>query len=267
MLDLDQIASFFPEPLRPFKTNLLREYLQYKILEALSQADAENALVFMGGTCIHLIHANPRFSEDLDFDNRGASKQDFETSANRVANALSLEGYEVELKTSFKKAFRAHFRFPNLLYDTGISGHWESKLAIHVDADPQNFKYEPIQVVINKFEVTSRINVTPVDILLAQKIACIFNRPRPMGRDFFDVVHLFGRTRPHMGYLANKLGIKSRFDLKDRLIARCSDLNFKLLAEDVKPFIYRPKDMDRIFLFRDWIHGGHDFSAFLSVGL
>ena len=35
MLDLKQIESFYPEYLRSFKRNLLREYLQYKILEAI----------------------------------------------------------------------------------------------------------------------------------------------------------------------------------------------------------------------------------------
>ena len=103
MLELEQIASFFPAQLRPFKLNLLREYLQYKILEALSQADTGNTLMFMGGTCIHLIHANPRFSEDLDFDNRGATRRDFETLAKGVERTLSLEGYNIELHTSLKE--------------------------------------------------------------------------------------------------------------------------------------------------------------------
>ena len=57
-----------------------------------------------------------------------------------------------------------------------------------------------------------------------------------------------------MGYLYNKLAIESEVDMKKKLIERCSELNFKLLAEDVKPFIYRPKDIDRILLFRDWLH-------------
>ena len=100
MLELDQIASFFPEHLQPFRMNLLREYLQYKILEALSQADEGGKLIFMGGTCIHLIHANPRFSEDLDFDNRGATRQDFETLAKGIEHALNLEGYRIELTTA-----------------------------------------------------------------------------------------------------------------------------------------------------------------------
>ena len=35
MLDLEQIVSYYPEHLRPFKKNILREYIQYKLLEAL----------------------------------------------------------------------------------------------------------------------------------------------------------------------------------------------------------------------------------------
>ena len=224
MLELDQIVSFFPEHLRPFKMNLLREYLQYKILEVLSQADTRAALVFMGGTCIHLIHANSRFSEDLDFDNRGATKEDFQILANCVARAISLEGYDVELKTSFKRAFRAHFQFPHLLYDSGISGHRESKLTVHVDADPQDYEYEPVKAIISKFEVTSIIHAAPIDILLAQKITCIFQRPRAMGRDFFDVVYLSGKARPHMGYLTDKIGIKSEFRLSRNYLCETSDL-------------------------------------------
>lgn len=33
MLDMSQIESFYAEPIRVFKKNILREYLQYKILD------------------------------------------------------------------------------------------------------------------------------------------------------------------------------------------------------------------------------------------
>jgi len=35
MLDIKQIETFYPDSLKPFKRNILREYLQYKILEAV----------------------------------------------------------------------------------------------------------------------------------------------------------------------------------------------------------------------------------------
>lgn len=72
MLELSQIESFYPESLRPFKKNLLREYLQYKILEIIFLSEFAQGLSFMGGSAIHIVHGLPRFSEDLDFDNRGS---------------------------------------------------------------------------------------------------------------------------------------------------------------------------------------------------
>ena len=50
MLELRQIESFFPEYLRGFKRNLLREYLQYKILDAIFSSRYGQKLAFMGGT-------------------------------------------------------------------------------------------------------------------------------------------------------------------------------------------------------------------------
>ena len=84
MLDFRQIESFYPEQIRPFKKNLLREYLQYKILEAIFESPLADKLTFMGGTCIHIVHGSPRFSEDLDFDNPGIGRHDFQALYQRV---------------------------------------------------------------------------------------------------------------------------------------------------------------------------------------
>jgi predicted nucleotidyltransferase component of viral defense system len=67
MLELGQIESFYPESYRAFKKNILREYLQYKILEILFDSKYANNLVFMGGTSIRIICGSNRFSEYLDF--------------------------------------------------------------------------------------------------------------------------------------------------------------------------------------------------------
>jgi predicted nucleotidyltransferase component of viral defense system len=61
MLDLKQIEVFYPEFLRSFKRNLLREYLQYKILEKIFDSEFGEALSLMGGTAIHMIYGNKRF--------------------------------------------------------------------------------------------------------------------------------------------------------------------------------------------------------------
>ena len=253
MLDIKQIQSFYPEHLRPFKKNLLREYLQYKILEAITESPLAGKFTFMGGTCIHIVHGSPRFSEDLDFDNPGIGRHDFEALSQRIKRNLELQGYPVELKNTYQDAFRASLRFPGLLRDSGISGHRDEKLLIQIDTEPQKVQYPSDKFILNKFDVFSRINIVPADILLAQKIFCIFNRSRPMGRDFFDVVFLLGKTRVNFDYLHEKLSIRNKTDLRKKLLSRCASMDFSSLAKDLEPFVYSKKELDRILLFTDVI--------------
>lgn len=47
--------------------NLVREYIQARILESLQRAGAMIPLAFHGGTALRFLYAIPRYSEDLDF--------------------------------------------------------------------------------------------------------------------------------------------------------------------------------------------------------
>ena len=62
MLSLKEIKTFYPESLRPFERFILREYLQYKILEIIFESPFANKLAFLGGTCLRIIYDNSRFS-------------------------------------------------------------------------------------------------------------------------------------------------------------------------------------------------------------
>jgi len=253
MLDIEQIQSFYPEHLRPYKKNLLREYLQYKILEAIFESPLADKLTFMGGTCIHIIHGSPRFSEDLDFDNLDIERDDFETLSQRVKRALELQGFIVELKSKYQKAFHAALRFPGLLQTEGISGHREEKLLIQIDTEPQGVRYRQDKFILNKFDVFSRINIVPEATLLAQKILCIFTRSRPMGRDFFDVVFLLAKSGVDFDYLDRKMSISNNKELRDRLLRRCKQLDFSRLTKDLEPFVYSKKELQRVLMFPDFI--------------
>jgi hypothetical protein len=254
MLDLEQILSFYPERLRPFRTSILREYLQHKMLEALGSSPLAAPLVFMGGTCIHLVHGNPRFSEDLDFDNRGLAWADFEELCLAISRELGLEGYAVELTTSRAVAFHASFRFSGVLQQAGLSGHREAKLRIRLDTETQGFAgYRHDDFLLNRFDVFQRLRVVPAGVLLAQKLHCIFGRKRPMGRDFFDTVFLMGKTGPDFVYLEEKLGIGGMAELRERLRARCAELDFRRLARDVEPFIFNAADTRKVSLFPEFV--------------
>ena len=265
MLDIEQIETFYPEYLRAFKRNLLQEYLQYKILEIVFDSKFGERLSLMGGTAIHIIHGNTRFSEDLDFDNLGLNKKEFEQLANSIQKRLQLEGYKAEIKNVFKGAYRCYIRIPDILFENGLSRHKDEKLLIEIDTEPQGYTYSPEKVIINKFDVFLRINVVPMDILLAQKIYAVFKRKRAMGRDFYDAVFLFGKTEPDPGYLELKLKIKNMADLKSKLLAKCSNFNFKDLAKDVEQFLFYPSDSKRVLYFYDYIRN-YEFELLTKPG-
>jgi len=253
MLDIKQIEFFYPEYLKSFKRNLLREYLQYKILEMIFDSKFWETLSFMGGTAIHLIHSNKRFSEDLDFDNLGLTKKGFEELVKLIKKGLELEGYTVETKNVFRGAYRSYLKVPNILFDNGLSRHKDEKMLIQIDVEPQGIKYTPDKMIINIFDVFLRINMVPLDILLAQKIYAIFKRKRAMGRDFYDAVFLLGMTKPNLDYLKLKLNIKDMADLKRKLLLKCKSLELKRLAKDVEPFLFTSSDSKKVLLFYDYI--------------
>lgn len=253
MLDLKQIESHYPEHLRPFRKNLLREYLQHKILEIIFDSQFGENLCFMGGTALKIIHGNTRFSEDLDFDNLGINQSQFDELISIIQKSLKLQGYFSETKSIFKGAFTADIKILNVLYNNQITNHPNEKLLIKIDADPQNFAYKPDKIILNKFDVFIRINVTPPDILLAQRILAVFKRNRAMGRDFYDIVFLLGKNKPNPDYLFQKLKIQSYHELKDRLLEKCDELDFKQLATDIEQFLFSANDKKKILFFPEFI--------------
>ena len=253
MLSLQEIEKYYPKNIQKFKRNLLREYLQYKILQIIFDSEYASKLVFLGGTALRIVHGNTRFSEDLDFDNFGLEKDEFDEVSQLVKKKLELEGYQVEVRNVFKGAYRCYVRIPKLLFDSGLSGYEEEKILIQLDTAPHGFAYNPEKVILNKFEVFTEINATPLDIVLAQKIFAIFNRKAMKGRDFFDTVFLLSKTKPNYGYLQLKLEIKNGQELKDKLLALDGKIDFKELAKDVEPFLFDAGDSKKVLLFSEYI--------------
>ena len=159
-------------------------------------------LNFLGGTCLRIVHGNQRFSEDLDFDNRNLSEAEFgEVSANLQKELIEL-GYEVEIQSVIRGAYHCYVKFPNLLFQKGLSGHTNEKVLIQLDTEPQDYVYQPTEVIINKFDVFEKISSTPLPLLMAQKCYAVLNRKRNKGRDFFDLAFLMSlQVKPDMTYL------------------------------------------------------------------
>jgi len=254
MLSLSQIQTQYPAALQPFSRFILREYLQHKLLQLIYDSPLGERFFFLGGTCLRIVHGNSRFSEDLDFDNTGVTAAEFEELAAVVVRGMKLEGYEVDMKMVRKDAYHCHVRFPALLFKEGLSGHREERILIQLDTEPQHFAFKPDLYLLNRFDIFTQIQTTPPDLLLAQKFYAILNRVRNKGRDFYDAVFLLGRqVRPNYAYLTQKRGIETPADLQAQLLAHCQTLDMQAMADDVRPFLFNPREDRLVTLFPHYI--------------
>lgn len=253
MLNFNDILSYYPQKLRIFKENILKEYLQYLILNIVFSTEYSNKLVFLGGTAIRIIHNSTRFSEDLDFDNTGLSKTDFVKVSEIVRKQLELEGYNVEIENIFKGAFHCYIKFPGLLFQNELSGHEQEKILIQLDTEPQKYVYLPEKYLLNKFGIFRYINIVPLNLLLSQKICACLTRKRAKGRDFFDVVYLMGKTTPDYKFLEERLNIKTKTELIAKLREKSDSLDFKTLAKDIEPFLFDSAQKERVINFENWL--------------
>ena len=252
MLDFQQIKAQYPENLQRNERAILREYLQYKILQAIFDSQHASKLSFLGGTALRIIYGNHRFSEDIDLDNFDLSWDEFEDVIHTVKRFMEWEGFEAEIRNVAKDAYHCYLKIPSLLYEQGISPLQGVNIRIQVDTTSQGYEYEPKTVLISKFDIFTHVRVTPLSILLSQKIFTAVNRKRPKGRDFFDITFLSSRTKPDMGFLKQKLGIDTADALRKDVATRIAAFDFKKLAKDVSPFVVNQMDIQRVERFQEF---------------
>ncbi|MGI4871816.1 MAG: nucleotidyl transferase AbiEii/AbiGii toxin family protein [Janthinobacterium lividum] len=167
---------------------------------------------------------------------------------------MELEGYEVEMKLVYQDAYHCHVRFPELLFQEGLSGYREEKILIQLDTEPQHYAFVPESFLLNRFDIFSRLYTTPPSLLLAQKCYAILNRVRNKGRDFYDAVFLLGRqVQPDYGYLRQKRGIGTAAELREQLLTHCQRLDMAAMAADVRPFLFNPRDERLVTQFPAYI--------------
>ena len=105
----------------------------------------------------------------MDFANINLKNSEFENLTELINNTLYLEGYNIEIRNVFKGAFHCYIAFKNLLFENKFSSHKNEKLMIRLDTEAQGIKYDPDKIILNKFDVFTRISVVPRPMLLAQK--------------------------------------------------------------------------------------------------
>jgi len=253
MLSIEEIKKQYPSDIHKFERGLLREYLQFLILEIIFTSNVSAKLSFLGGTCLRIVHGIQRFSEDLDFVNKELSSKEFITLANKIELELQRQGFEVEIKVTKKKAIHCHVKFSNILFGNKLSDIKTEKIDIQIDTFDQGYEYESELYLLNKFNVFKQIRVTPKEILLSQKLWTITQRSRAKGRDYYDIIFLLQNTKPDMGFLNLKFGTSNWNQAREKILKGIMDVDLGSMIKDIQPFLINVEDGEKIKHFRDYL--------------
>ncbi len=244
MLTLEQIKQSYLKKNVSLKSSLV-EYLQCEILDSLFKQKGSEKLSFMGGTAIRIVYEGNRFSEDLDFDNFGISFPEFEDILKKVVLDMKLKGFFLEFRLVEKGAYHSYIKFPQILKKAGISQLKDEKILIRIDTVKKEKIFLPENFLLNKFDVYRTILVSPLPVILSQKLLTALERKREKGRDFYDVNFLWGRTNPDFSYLKKVSGLEKKEFIRI-FLEKCQKLDFNSLAKDVEPFLINPEQIERV---------------------
>jgi len=257
MINKEQIFSFYPPYLREnpaHRKYLIKEYILLLILDYLSTSKYIQKIAFIGGTNLRLVKGIDRFSEDLDFDCKNLSLDEFITMTDSVLLFLQRYGINAVIKDKNQanlKAYRRNIYFPEFLFDLNLSGHREERFLIKIEAEDQNYQYDSKLATIQACGFFFGIPVPPDEVLCAMKISALLNRSK--GRDFYDVIFLLGQTLPDFGFLQQKLGIKNMSELKDALEKYLTKVDLNHKVKDFEHLLFEKRNAKKILLFPEMV--------------
>ncbi|MBI3269648.1 MAG: nucleotidyl transferase AbiEii/AbiGii toxin family protein [Planctomycetes bacterium] len=232
------------------RLNLLREYLQAKVLRSLHESEAFLCLSFVGGTALRLLFGLPRFSEDLDFTLGPAQGYRGEEWMEKVKRDLLLAGFDAQVTWNDRKTVHAAgIRIGELLHLVGLTPLPRQKLSIKLEIDtrPPGGAGTERRVVERHGMFVLRHDDLPS--LMAGKLHALLARKYPKGRDWYDLIWYRAQRppiEPNLTLLQHALdqtegaGKYKGSQWPRQVAKRAAVLDFDKLAEDVLPFLERP---------------------------
>lgn len=230
---------------------ILVEYLQHELLDSIFKQKESGLLSFIGGTAIRVLYHSPRFSENLDFDNFGLTFDQFEKLLTIACADMTHKGFLIEQRFVERGAYHCYIKFPEILYQAGLSPLESRKILIRIDTDTKERFYDSQGHIINRFALYRRILTAPASVLLAQKMMTVLGRKREKGRDLFDVSYLSGLAKPDYDYIAKSIRL-DREQFLERFSERLDELDLAFLANDVEPFLLDSEHKERVLTFREF---------------
>lgn len=240
--------------------NMVREYLQARILGSLQRSGAMIPLAFHGGTALRFLYAHGRYSEDLDFSLEGdRGSYNLRSYLKAIRSDLSSEGYQVEIKLSDQRTVNsAMIRFQGLFYEMGLSPMRSEILAVKIDVDTNPPAGAGLETTVIRRYVVLQLHHHDKASLLAGKLHAISQRSYTKGRDIYDLLlYLSDPTwpEPNLILLNNALAQTNwagdsltKDNWKGIVWERLKKQNWTNIIHDVQPFIEPGVDLNLLHL-------------------
>lgn len=229
--------------------NLLKEYLQYPVLEFIYSRKEYHNFVFTGGSCLRICFGAPRLSEDLDFGvpRTNWKKLDLEKMSRELKDYFKNK-YLISVKTKYQGKKRIYLKFP-ILKSLNIASASESDwLYVKIEASETAHKKALVEITpVSRFGFNLVIRNYPLEILMAGKLNAILSRVwfkgkdsevDIKGRDFYDLFwYLEKGISPNFEILKKTAGVSDWAGLKKVLKERIEkNVTSQKLAYDLKNF-------------------------------
>jgi len=257
MINLELIRNYFPADVREnasFQKYMLKEYLQLAILDFLSTTTYTSKIIFTGGTNLRLVKGIDRFSENLDFDCKNYTREEFMEMTDSVLKYLHRSGLMVETRDRGNKnltAFRRSLHFPELLVDLGLSSHREERLLIKIECEDQQIQYKSSIKNIKGCGFFFPFPVPTDEVICSMKLSAMLSRQK--GRDFYDAMFLLSQTKPDYRFLTEKHGIHNLEELKSATGEILTRVDLEVKKKDFDHLLFNKKNSERILHVNEFI--------------
>jgi len=257
MITIEQIKKYFPPFLRDnndFNKHILKEYIELMVLDFLSSTVYVQKIVFIGETNLRLVKGIDRFSEDLDFDCKDFSKEEFLAMSDDIIRFLNNSGLNVQPKDKENErltAFRRSIYFPELLFKMNLSGHREERFLLKIENQDRQVDYKPTVTNIQGCGYYFPFPVPPDGILCSMKISAMLTRAK--GRDFYDAMFLLLQTAPDFDFLEKRCRIGNLQELQAQITELLKITNLQQKQHDFEHLLFNKSNSAKILRFGDFV--------------
>lgn len=228
--------------------NILKEYIQYYLLQFISQSVWAGRFIFKGGSCLRFFFDLPRLSEDLDFDIVDIQTFDMNKFMQelKIYFVSTVQFDKIETKLANNKR-TLYVKFP-ILGDIGmtIPPSESDILFVRIDVAPiLGTAYATEISIKSTYDFALLIKRYSLADLFSGKIAAILIREtfegtskkeRIKGRDYYDLIWFLEKNiKPNWQYLTEITGFTKKAALK-KLSDKIGKANPSFLQTDLAPF-------------------------------